>query len=327
MTRPGLREVRAARDRIADTVRRTPLLRSAWLSDASGGDVWLKLESLQVTHSFKIRGALNAVRCFAAREADTARLRGEGRCVVTASAGNHGLALALAARESGVRAVVFAPAGAPRTKLDAIGHYGAELRSVPGSYDDAERAALAFAADRGVPYISPYNHPDVIAGAGTVALDVLDEISGVEILAVCVGGGGLVSGIATVVKALSPATRVVGVEAAVNPAFRVAIAHGRITGIPVVPTIADGLGGNLEPGSMTFDIARELVDQWTDATEDELRLALRDLVLREHVVAEGAGVAALAALLAGRIDARGRRTVVIVSGANIDLATLRGVLG
>jgi threonine dehydratase len=326
MSRPGISDVRAARRRIADTIRRTPVYRSAWLSDLTGGDVWLKLESLQVTHSFKIRGALNAVRRFAETRAGHATSTAEPPLFVTASAGNHGVALALAARRAGVRALVFAPGTAPRTKLEAIGRYGAELDTAATDYDAAERAALAFSAERGVPYLSPYNHPDVIAGAGTVALEVLEDVEAVDAMLVCVGGGGLVSGIGIAAKALSPATEVIGVEAAVNPAFRVALANGRITEIPTFPTIADGLGGNLEPGSMTFEIARDVVDRWSDATEDELRRGMRELVEREHLVAEGAGVAALGALLAGKIDVGGRRVVVVVSGANVDVATLRGVL-
>ena len=326
MTRPGISDVHAARHRIADTVHRTPLLHSAWLSELTGGDVWLKLESLQVTHSFKIRGALNAVRRLAEGVAAGAAPPAGRPQVVTASAGNHGVALALAAQRANVRALVFAPGAAPRTKLDAIRRHGAELDTTASDYDGAERAALAFAAAHGVRYVSPYNHPDVIAGAGTVALEVLEELAGIDAILVCVGGGGLVSGIAIATRALSPATEVIGVEAAVNPAFRVALEHGRITEIPTFPTIADGLGGNLEPGSITFDIARDLVDRWSDATEDEFRLALREIVAHEHLLAEGAGVAALAALLAGKVDVRGRRAVVIVSGANIDAATLRCVL-
>ena len=327
MSRPAVHDVHAARHRIADTVRRTPLVRSAWLSDATGGDVWLKLESQQVTHSFKIRGALNAVRRFAEARHDAVRPTAEPPLVVTASAGNHGVALALAAQHAGVRALVFAPGTAPHTKLEAIRRFGAELDTSAGDYDAAERAALAFAAQHSVPYLSPYNHPDVVAGAGTVALEVLEDLDGVEAMLVCVGGGGLISGVGIAVKALSPATEVVGVEAAVNPAFRVALAQGRITEIPTFPTIADGLGGNLEAGSITFDIARDLVDRWSDATEDELRRAMRELVAHERLVAEGAGAAALAALLAGKIDIGGRRAVVVVSGANVDVATLRWVLG
>jgi threonine dehydratase len=332
---PAPRDVLAARVRLAGHVRRTPLVRSAWLSAWTDADVWLKLESLQVTGAFKARGALNAVREIVEAEPD----RAGGRTVVTASAGNHGHALAWAAREAGLRAVVFVPREAPATKLEAIRRLGADLRLVDGGYDEAERAALAFAGrepsssstpalqagGHGI-YVSPYNHPAVIAGGGTIGVEILEDLPDVDLVAVPVGGGGLVSGIATFLKAAAPQARVVGVEVEGNLVFRTALALGRVVHVPVGPTIADGLSGNLEPGSVTWEIVRARVDEMTWAAEREVRGAIRELAAHEHLVAEGAGAVAVAALLAGRIAAPGRRIVAVISGGNIDLETLRGAL-
>jgi threonine dehydratase len=334
VTAPGARHVLAARGRLAGHVRRTPLVRSAWLSAWTGAEVWLKLESLQVTGSFKARGALNAVGEIVEANPEGAA----GRTLVAASAGNHGHALAWAAREAGLRAVVFVPREAPSTKLEAIGRLGADLRLVDGGYDEAERAALAFAGREGTPaaaaggagtgaiYVSPYNHPAVIAGAGTVGMEILEDLPDVDLIAVPVGGGGLVSGIATFIKAAAPAARIVGVEVESNPVFRTALAHGRVVSIPIGPTLADGLSGNLEPDSLTWEIVRSRVDEMTWAAEREVRGAIRELAAHEHLVAEGAGAVAVAALLAGRIAAPGRRIAAVISGGNIDLETLRVAL-
>ena len=319
MTRPTLDDVYRARQRVGPLVRRTPLLPSAWLAGACGADVHLKLESLQLTRSFKIRGALNAIAAVAAAG-------GPDVSVVTASAGNHGLALACAAKVARVPVTIFTPAGAPAAKLEPIAQYGATLHAVATDYDDAERRALAYAAEHGAVYVSPYSHPDVIAGAGTVALEVLDELPDVDTILVPVGGGGLVSGIALAAKGVRPSTRVVGVEAANNPVFARSLAAGTVTHVDVLPTIADGLAGNLEPGSLTFEMVRDLVDDMVVVSEDGLRAAIRGLAAHEHLIAEGAGVPAVAALLSGRVDVSGRRTVAIVSGANIDVALLAEVL-
>jgi threonine dehydratase len=317
-------DVYVARQRLQGRIRRTPLVRSPWLSTLTGADVWLKLESLQVSHAFKVRGAFNAVVHLRERSA-----RGEpvaGR-VVTASAGNHGQALAWAAQQTGMTAVVFTPRDAARTKLEAIERFGADLRPIATNYDEAERFALDFAAREGATFISPYDHPDIVAGQGTVGLEILEDLPQVRVIATPVGGGGLISGVSTIVKAIASHVRTVAVEAAVNPAFRVALEHGRVTEIPVFPTIADGLGGNVAPETITFGIIQRLVDDVTAASEDEMRAGIRELLAREHLVAEGAGIAAVAATIAGRVARAGECAAVVVSGANIDIARLREVIG
>lgn len=315
MTGPSLLDAFLARRRIADAVRRTDLVECPWLSDRAGFDVWLKLESLQRTGSFKIRGALNAVRALAERPASPRR-------VVTASAGNHGQAFACAAARSDIEAVVFAPIDAPRTKLDAIRRFGATLHALGKTYDDAEQQALAYARDQQVPFISAYNHPDVIAGQATVGLEVLEDLPQAGTIAVPVGGGGLLSGVATAVKAICPSARVVGVEAAHNPAFTTSLARQRITPIEARPTIADGLSGNLEAGSITFDIVQSLVDDVVAVEERYIVAAVADLVGRSHLVVEGAGAVAVAAIASGLLRGCPQPVVALVTGSNIDVSTL-----
>jgi threonine dehydratase len=307
-------EVRAAVRRLAGRVERTPLRPSAWLCSVAGGEVFLKLETLQPTFSYKIRGALNAVL----RLAES----GERPPLVTASAGNHGRALAYAAREAGFALTVYAPQGAPATKLEAIRALGAELR-LCADYDEAEHRAKAHGAAGHANFISPYSHPDVIAGAGTVGLEILEQRPSVGAVVVPIGGGGLISGIAL---ACAGRAEVIGVEAEASSPFTHSLAAGRIVPIEVGPTLADGLAGNLDPETVTFDIVRQHVRQIGRVSERELEEAMRGLAREERVIAEGAGAAGVAAVLAGKIERPGQEIAVVVSGANIDVPKLAAIL-
>lgn len=291
--------------RLEGRVTRTPLVRSAWLSDITGGDVWLKLENQQLEGSFKTRGAFNALLQLP-----------PGR-IVAASAGNHGRSLAYAARELGARLTVFAPRTAPATKLDFIRSHGADLE-LCDSYDDAEERALMMSTRQSVPFISPYNHRDVIAGAGTVGLEIVSNGHPFDVVVVPTGGGGLISGISLAARTASVGTppTIHGVEATASPSFSTALAHNRIVPITVSPTHADGLAGNLESGSVTFEIVRDLAAGVTTVTEDEIVAAMDGLQEREHQRVEGAGAVGVAALLAGKLDVDGKRVAVVVSGAN-----------
>jgi len=309
-------DILAAKRRITPFVLRTPLRRSAWLSRQTGGEAHLKLESIQLTGSFKIRGAFN----FAIQHA----ARSPAEPIVTASAGNHGRALAFAAAALGLRAVVHAPETAPAAKLDAIRELGAELRLWP-DYDAAEREAKRHAAEAGLPYLSPFSHPDIVAGAGTVAIEVLEDLPDVELIVVPVGGGGLVCGIGVTAKAASRGIEVVGVEVEASHPFTTGLAAGRIVPIEVGPSLADGLVGNLDPDTITFDLAREVVDRFVLADEDSLRQSIRALLAEERIIAEGAAAVGVAALLARRLDVEGRKVAVIVTGANIDREKLVGL--
>jgi len=315
----GLADIERARVRIADHLRNTPLVESGWLSGAAHADVRIKLESMQVSNSFKARGALNAI----------ARLREDGRevsHVVTASAGNHGRAIAWAAAMVSLPATIFTPRTAPAAKLDAIRASGADLRAECDDYEDAERRAVAFARAGKAIFISPYNNEDVIAGGGTVGLEILEAWPEVDTVLVPIGGGGLISGIAIAVKAARPSAHVIGVEAEASSAFTAACRAGHIVTIDVKPTIADGLGGNVEPDTLTWPYIRDLVDRVVTVAEEDLRASIRSLLAEEHLVAEGAGAAGVAAIASGRSEISGRRAAVILSGANIDLATLVGLV-
>ena len=309
-------DVYAAAERIASLTFRTPLRLSEWLSGPDA-NVFLKLETVQPTCSYKIRGAFNAAQRFSAEGAADLRL-------VTASAGNHGRALAYAAGMFDLPLTVFIARGAPRAKIDAIAQSGAELRPC-ADYDEAEREAKASARNGGGVYVSPYSHPDVIAGAGTIGLELAQQEMPLDAVIVPIGGGGLISGIGIALKALSPKTRIIGVEAAASCPFTASLAAGRLVTIDVKPSLADGLTGNLDPDTITLDIVRSVVDEIVVVEEDDLRHGLAGVVTHEHLVIEGAAAAGPAALLSGRVHPRGN-VAVILSGANIDLDVLARVL-
>ena len=313
--RPQLSDVWEARRRISGYVRPSPVVRSPWIAGSGRAEVWLKLETLHPTRSFKVRGAYSALLKLARGPRPLEE-------VVTASAGNHGAAISRAARDLNVAATVFAPRSAPRTKLDAIRALGATLHADATDCDEAERSAERHARQAGAPYVSPYADPAVIAGAGTIGLELLEDLPALSTVIVPVGGGGLVSGIALVMKAIRPDVRVVGAEAARNPALSVAVGEGRITPIEVGNTVADGLSGNLVPGSITFELVRDLVDELTLVPESGIVAAMRQLLEHDRLIVEGAGAVAVAAA-AARAEADGV-VAAIVSGANIDLDRVGG---
>jgi threonine dehydratase len=318
---PTIDDVRRARERIAPLIRRTPLVHSDWLSDAGGGPVLLKLETLQVTHSFKARGALNAVLAMRQRQGE-----GELPRLVTASAGNHGRALAWAATVAGCRTVVFTPRDAPAAKLDAIRRLGAVLRAEAPTYEDAERMAKAYAAEQGCPFISAYSHPDLLSAIGTIALEVMEDDPSVSQIVVPVGGGGLLAGIAAAIAHVRPDVEVVGVEAEASHPFATSLAAGRIVEVEVGPTIADGLAGNMDPDNLAFPIIQSLVRRMAMVDEREIHDAIRGLARYDHLIVEGAAAVAAAAVAGGRAECPGRRTAVILSGANIDVPVLARIL-
>jgi threonine dehydratase len=300
-------------------VLRTPLRHSPWLSAASGADVYLKLETLQPTFSYKIRGALNAVLKLVEDRGDDAP------ALVTASAGNHGRGLAQAARAAGLPLTVYVPAGAPRIKIDAIAQAGARIEACR-DYDEAEVGAKAHAAAGLARFISPYSHPDVIAGAGTVGLEILEELPDIHAIVVPVGGGGLIGGIAIAARGMSSQAEVIGVEVEASCPFTKSLAAGRIVEIDVAPTLADGLSGNLDPDTVTFDLVRRLVARIVLVSEGQLEAAVAGVVREERLIVEGAGAAGAAAVLSGKINASGRRIAVILSGANVDPDVLKRLI-
>jgi threonine dehydratase len=312
-------EILRARQRISAHVRRTPLIHSPWLSDATGTRVSIKVESIQVSNSFKSRGAFNAV--MARRERASAP-----NALVTASAGNHGRALAVAAETFKLPLTVFTPIDAPATKLDAIKRHGATLRAEGRDYDEAEKMAKQFAVETGAAFISPYNDADVIAGAGTVAFEIFEDAPDVDMLVLGVGGAGLISGMGTVARHLKPAARVIGVEVVASCAFQTSFRAGHLVEIVPGPTLADGLGGNPDPETITFGIVQRVVDDIVTVDERELALGIAGLVTAEHLIAEGAGAVGTAALLAKKIAPLGKHVAVVLSGSNIDTMKLASII-
>ncbi len=311
-----------ARKRIASFVRRTPLVESAWLSNLAAARVSLKLESLQLSNSFKLRGAFNAVIARLERGDITPR-----STLVTASAGNHGRALAAAAEAFHLPLVVFTPADAPQTKLAAIRRHGADLHAEGRDYDHAEVLAKKFASDAGAAFISPYNDPDVIAGAATIALEILEDAPDTDMWIVPIGGGGLISGVATAAKSIAQTHIVIGVEVEASCAFQTSVRAGTMVHIVPGPTIADGLGGNSDPETITFGFIQRFVDRIVTVSEADLKSAVLGLVEAEHLIAEAAGAAGIAALIGHRIEeVRDRHVVVIVTGSNIDRDRLKSLL-
>lgn len=314
---PTREDIDQAAERLAGLAWRTPFVPSAWLSDVTGADVWLKLESVQETGSFKVRGAANAVALVRATRPDVT-------LVTTASAGNHGVALAYAGARLGVGVRVHLPATAPAVKRDGLRRHGAKIVLAP-TYDGAEAAAQADRAS-GAVFISAYSDPAVIAGAGTAALEMLQDQPDLDLIVAPVGGGGLVSGTAILARSWRHACDVVGVEAAASPVFTSALASGRVVKVAVGPTLADGLAGNMEPDSITFSIVRDLVREIVAVDETEIGSAMRGLALREHLLCEGAAATAVAGLVARGREWAGRRIGVVLSGRNVDADVVRRIL-
>lgn len=312
---PTLQDIYAARHRIAGHAYRTPLERSDWLSSLTGREVYLKLECWQRTRSFKIRGAFNAV----ASLSPEARARG----LVAASAGNHGQGVALAARELGASVTVFVPESAPETKKTRIRSFGAELRTVEGIYDDAEAAARAYAMETGATFVHPFSDADVVAGQGTIGIEILEDLPEVREVIVPVGGGGLIAGVGLVVKTLTDGRiRVTGVQSDQTRSMHDSFEAGHVVDAPPGATLADGLAGGVEPES--FERARAVTDEIVLVGEAEIAESIRGLYTHDGVVAEGAAATAASALQSGARVPEGP-VVLIISGGNIDPERLAGI--
>ena len=295
--------------------RQTDLIRAPRMFPDN--EVYLKTENLQLTGSFKLRGAYNKIHRLSAEE--------KARGVVACSAGNHSQGVALAAQRAGIDAVICIPEGAPISKVEATRGYGAQVELVPGVYDDAYERALAIAAETGRTMIHPFDDDDVIAGQGTIALEILDALPDMDICLVPVGGGGLISGMAFAIKSLRPSCRVVGVQAAGAASMKKALSsHKRLT-LERVATIADGIAVKT-PGEKTFDYCSKYVDEVVTVSEDEIASAILSLMEQQKLVAEGAGAVSVAAAMSGKVDLSGKKTVCLVSGGNIDVTILSRVI-
>jgi threonine dehydratase len=316
--RPTAVEVEAAAVVVAHHLAPTPVLASPRL----GADVVLKLETVQPTGSFKVRGALVAVAASLERAAVTG---GSGRPVVTASAGNHGLGVAWAAQIFGVRAVIVIPENASEAKRTALGVFEAEIVRHGRSFEEAESRALELTTRLGGDYLSAYNDPDVIAGQGTIALELIDQLPELTTIVAPVGGGGLLAGLALGVK-LGPAVAVRGVGADASPAMVASVAAGAVVDIPIAVTLADGLAGNIEAGSVTVPLVATGVEGLTGVGEEAIASAVRFLAFEHGLVCEPSGAVAVAGLLAGRTQPGRGTTAVVVTGRNITAALLGQLL-
>jgi threonine dehydratase len=316
---PTLRHLYLARARIAPFVRRTPLVGAGALSAQAGAEIRLKLETLQETGSFKLRGATNFIHRLDAAE--------RGRGVVTVSTGNHGRAVAHAAKEAGIRAVVCLSRLVPSGKVEAIRAAGAELRIGGAGQDEAGEEAGRLAAEEGLLLVPPFDHPAIIAGQGTIGLELLEDWPELDTVVVPLSGGGLISGVALALKAADPGIRVIGVTMEQGAAMHASIRAGQPVGIEEVASLADSLGGGIGPDNRwTFDLCRRLVDEIVLLTEAEIAAGMRHLFLEERLVTEGAAAVGVGAVLAGKLDLRGRKAAIVVSGRNVGMADFMRVV-
>ncbi|WP_309616720.1 threonine ammonia-lyase [Salinibacterium sp.] len=317
---PTLADFQDARDRVAGVAELTPMESSRYLAEVLGSPVFLKCENLQRTGSYKIRGAYNRI----SRLSDEEKSRG----VVAASAGNHAQGVAFAARELGISSTIFMPLGVALPKLQATRAYGAEVVLRGHTITEPLRAAAEFARATGAVFIHPFDHPDVVAGQGTVGLEILDQRPDVETIVVPIGGGGLISGVASAAKQRAALDgriiRIIGVQAANASPYPLSLLNGAPTEIIMQPTIADGIAV-ARPGELNFEIVRAMVDDIVTVTEDDMAQALLVLLERAKLVVEPAGAAGVAAILAGKVSASGT-TVAILSGGNIDPLMMERVI-
>lgn len=308
-----LQKIEEARRRLTGVASLTPLDYSVTFSAITGNTVYLKLENMQKTGSFKIRGAYNKIMSLSEKE----RLHG----IIAASAGNHAQGAAYAAGRAGLRCTVVMPDGAPISKVTATRGYGAEVVLAEGGYDEAFQQALQLQSKSGATLVHSFNDPDVIAGQGTIALELLEQLPEMEAILVPVGGGGLIAGIAFALKKIKPDVRIVGVQAEGAPSVYLSFKEGRLIGCRDTCTFADGIAVK-QPGEITFSIIKKHVDEIVTVDDEEMASSVLMLLERSKIVVEGAGAVALAALIHKKTGLKAAKTVVLLSGGNIDVNIL-----
>jgi len=313
-----LHEITQAEQRIRPYIRETYLEHSPWLSHESGCDVLLKLENLQHTGSFKIRGAMNKALSLSMDQ------RSGG--VVAASTGNHGAAVAYCAKSLQISGTIFVPEHASSTKVEAMRRLGAEVKIHGSDCIHSEFRARRYAAESGKTYISPYNDPQVVAGQGTIGVELGRQIDHLDALFVALGGGGLIGGISGYLKAQNRDLKVFGCSPVNSCVMAESVKAGRILDLESAPTLSDGTAGGIEEGSITFDLCRRLIDDYILVTEDEIKEALKLIMENHHFLIEGAAAVPIAALLKSTRNFRNQNVVVVICGANISLSTLKQIL-
>jgi threonine dehydratase len=313
-----LREIYRARRRISGHVRETPLDGSAFLGDLCGGEVRLKLENQQLTGSFKVRGALNKMLKLTPKE----RARG----VVTASAGNHAQGIGYAARILGVDATIVVPSNTPMIKREAIERYGVRLIVHGDEYMEAEKHARELERDQRLVFASAYNDLDIVAGQGTIGLEVAEAWPEIDVVLVPLGGGGLISGVGCALKGINGEVEVIGVQSVASPVMYESIRKGHIVEMELDESVAEGLHGGIEEGSVTFDLCRRYVDEIVLVQEETILEAMGRLLRHQHQVVEGAGAVGAAAIMEDPERFKDRRVGVVVSGGNVEADLLREAL-
>ena len=315
----GLQDIVAARRNLKGLVRRTPLRHSFLLSRRAGCELYLKLENLQHTGAFKVRGAINKMASLSADE------RAKG--VVAASSGNFALGVAYAARAlGGVPVSLFMPVNTPLSKLDKLQEFEVKIFLRGADYEEAHDASVAFQREHGGTYMHTYDDPVVVAGQGTIGLEIMEDLPQAEAVVVPIGGGGLIAGIATAAKAMNPRIKIIGVQPEASPAAYLSLKEGRCyERYEAAPTICEGLAGGF--GIVPFRIAKDLIDEVVLVSEEETRAAIFALLEAEQLVVEGSGAVGVAALLFDKVDLKGRKVVAVISGGNIDADLLFEIMG
>ena len=310
-----LEKVYDAQRVLSGVVRKTDVIYAPKLNPDT--QIYLKTENLQITGSFKIRGSYYKMSCLSEEE--------KSRGVIACSAGNHAQGVALAAQKNGIRAVICLPDGAPISKVEATKSYGAEVCLVEGVYDDAYNKALSLRDEMGYSFIHPFDDEDVIAGQGTIALELHEQLSDIDAVILPIGGGGLIAGVAFALKSINSKIKVYGVQAAGAPSMYNSLKDGQIETLSAVSTIADGIAVK-KPGALTYDLCQKYVDEIVTVTDDEISAAILALMEQHKLVTEGAGAVAVAAAMFNKVDIKGKRTVCVLSGGNIDVTILSRVI-
>lgn len=311
----SIKEIYSATYVLKPIIRHTHLISAPLLRP--GCDIYIKPENLQVTGSFKVRGSSYMI----SQLSDEEKKRG----VIACSAGNHAQGVALAAKACGIKSIICLPAGAPISKVEATRSYGAEICLVPGVYDDAYKKALQLQEETKMSFVHPFDNLQVIAGQGTIGLEILNDLPSADAIIVPVGGGGLISGVAFAAKQINPNIKVYGVQAAGAPSMVQSIKQGSIQCLDRVSTLADGIAVK-QPGEHTFDLCNKYVDEMVTVTEDEICAAILYLLERHKLVAEGAGAVSVAAAMFSKLPLEGKKTVCVVSGGNVDVTIFNRII-
>lgn len=304
--------------RIAGIVRETPLDYSPLFSERVGGEVWFKLENLQHTGSFKLRGAANRLMTLSPEQ------RASG--CVAASSGNHGAAIACAMQKLGIDGVIFVPEQTSPTKVSAIRSYGGDVRFFGTDGLDTELHAREYASENGMYYVSPYNDEEIIAGQGTCGVEIVSQLADVDVAFIAIGGGGLISGVGSVLKRHNPDIRIIGAQPEASQVMTRSVAAGEILDLPSEPTLSDGTAGGIEADAITFDLCRAVTDDFVVVSEADIAAAMRDYMDAQHQLIEGAAGVAIAAMLHKKPELGGKKIVVLICGANISRETLQKAL-